>query len=70
MSQQVNGFDLILEIGAGDGRATCLLAKQGHSIVSVEENPYCLDKTEQRLKAEGIQGTRINRGKLEYEEHL
>src|SRR5437870_700415 len=40
MSSALEGYDKILEIGCGTGQSTMALLRRGHSVVSIEENPF------------------------------
>lgn len=65
MAEQLNGHSRILEVGSGDGRGTLALLKAGHSLVSVDENPHCLEATHHRLVAAGFQPQLMTRGSVE-----
>lgn len=54
MAKFVEGYPLVLEIGTGDGRGTLELARMGHTVVSIDENPLCLKMAFDRLKAAKI----------------
>lgn len=41
MSESVNKFELILEIGCGSGQSTRTLLQNGHKVIAIEENPIC-----------------------------
>jgi predicted O-methyltransferase YrrM len=42
MATFLDNHKKVLEIGTGDGRGTLALAKRGHQVISIEENPFCL----------------------------
>jgi SAM-dependent methyltransferase len=54
MASFVEGCDLLLEVGCGSGSATLELAKRGHRVVSVEENPHCIERAASRLREAGV----------------
>jgi len=54
MANFLDGFKNVIEIGTGDGRGTLSLAKRGHFIISVDENPICLQMANNRLKENDI----------------
>lgn len=54
----------VLEVGTGDGRATLQLLKDGHTVISVDENIECLNSAENRLKSKGYIVARIKRETL------
>ncbi len=66
MAQQISGYKKVLEVGSGDGRATRQLLDNGHQVISIDENPKCLDATEQYLIESGYKVKRLDREILEY----
>lgn len=60
----IKGKKRILEIGCGNGISTRKLISKGHIVVTIEENPFMLDKTEALLSAEGIRYKRFKREKF------
>lgn len=64
MTDQIDGYHKVLEIGTGDGRGTVALAKRGHSVVSIDENGACLLSARDRLSAEGVNVQYVDREKL------
>jgi hypothetical protein len=54
MADFLNGYHSILEIGTGDGTGTSVLAARGHQVVSLDLNPFCLDRAEKTLRSAGI----------------
>lgn len=62
MSNQVSGYEHILEIGCGVGYSTLALLKNGHSVTSIEENPECIDATKLLLEKNGFSVKTIKRG--------
>lgn len=65
MADFLNGFERILEVGTGDGRATLELAKRGHKVISLDENSVCLDAAQQRLESNGFSVCRLQRESIE-----
>ena len=65
MAGFLNGFERMLEVGTGDGRATLELAKRGHKLISLDENPVCLDAAQQRLESNGFSVCRLQRESIE-----
>ena len=72
MASFLGGYNRILEIGTGDGRSLSACAQKGHKVVSIDENPACLDLAENILKERRIPFKRIKREKLHIigEDHL
>ncbi len=64
MSGQMTNYDHILEIGCGVGYSTLSLLKDGHSVVSVEENPECINLTKELLEKNGFSVTTIQRERI------
>ena len=63
MSNYIDGFDRVLEVGCGDGRSTLEIARRGHRIISIDENPACLKHASEYLEKNGYSTTVIYRGK-------
>jgi SAM-dependent methyltransferase len=61
MADFISGCDKVLEIGTGGGHGTLELAKRGHKIISIDENPIILDTAEKYIRDNGIACTRIKR---------
>lgn len=53
MSDQIENYKTILEIGCGSGISTLNLLKRGHNVISIEFNKYCIDKTKKLLEENG-----------------
>ena len=49
--QRLGGPGRILELGAGSGRVTIPLARDGHEVVAVDQSPAMLDKLRARVDA-------------------
>lgn len=64
MAEFVSGKNRVFEVGCGVGNSTLELAKRGHHIVSIDENPACLKTAEKRLKTAGIKTHIITRGNI------
>ena len=61
MANFVKGYTKILEIGTGDGRGTLQLVKNGHKIISIDENKFCLDAAQKRLEKNNVSVHRLKR---------
>ena len=53
MANFIGGYPYVLDIGTGDGRAIAELLRQGHDVVSIDENIPCVMLAADRLKAAG-----------------
>jgi len=53
MCKKLEKYDVVLEIGCGTGYSTLALVENGHKVVVVENNEFCLEKTRQLLKMKG-----------------
>jgi SAM-dependent methyltransferase len=63
MAEKIAGQARVLEIGCGDGRSTLELLRQGHTVVSIDENHECLHLASRRLEHAGYTPrTDIERG--------
>lgn len=61
MAGFVDGYDHVLEIGTGDGSSTLELLRRGHRIVSIDENPACLQMAAENLRASGYEVSHLKR---------
>lgn len=55
MAKFLDGFPTVLEIGTGAGNGTLALLSAGHAVVSIDENPECLDRAVNTLTTAGFQ---------------
>ena len=60
MAEGVAESKNILEIGCGAGYSTLALLNNNHKVISIEENSFCIDKTEKLLKSKGFNVAKIN----------
>ena len=44
LAVQIAPYKAVLEIGCGTGQSTLALLKEGHSVIALEQNPYCISK--------------------------
>ncbi|MEL6652124.1 MAG: SEC-C metal-binding domain-containing protein [Bacteroidota bacterium] len=65
MASFIDGFDTVVEIGAGNGSGTLALAKKGHRVISIDENPECLHLAEKKLKDNDIKVLKVTRGSIQ-----
>lgn len=63
MEQQIHDRKSVLEIGCGTGASTEVLLNGGHQVVSIEENPSCIEATYLRLRKK-FRVKKIRRSKL------
>lgn len=59
MAKDTANSKKILEVGCGTGYSTLALLNEGHKVVSIEENSFCIDKTETLLKSKGFNIVKI-----------
>jgi SAM-dependent methyltransferase len=64
MVARIAGHTRTLEVGCGMGYSTLTLARVGHKVVSVDENPMCLKATQALLEKEGYSTKLILRGQV------
>jgi len=60
MAEHIAHSKNILEIGCGTGYSTLALLNEGHKVISIEENSFCIDKTEALLNSKGFNVAKIN----------
>ncbi|MCI1577672.1 MAG: class I SAM-dependent methyltransferase [Clostridium beijerinckii] len=53
MSNKIKKYHIILEIGSGTGQGTLSLLKNGHKVISIEKNNFCIEKAKSLLKSRG-----------------
>ncbi|MBA1254775.1 class I SAM-dependent methyltransferase [Pseudomonas carnis] len=61
MARQVAGYRHVLEIGCGTGQSTLALLGNGHTVICIEENPYCIDATRTAVDAAGYRVAVLHR---------
>lgn len=54
LSIQIDDYKVVLEIGCGTGHSTLSLLQKGHSVISVEKNPFCITKAKELIQNEGF----------------
>ena len=59
MSNQIENYKTILEIGCGSGISTLNLLKNGHNVICVEFNSNCIDMTKKLLNENGYDNVDI-----------
>lgn len=57
LSDQLDGFATILELGCGTGQSTLALLEKAHNVIAVDKNPHCLDLAEKKVQAYSRNGT-------------
>lgn len=53
LSEQIKKYHRVLEIGCGTGQSTLALLKEGHTVIAVDQNPYCIIKSKELIRAAG-----------------
>lgn len=64
MADIIAGHERVFDVGCGDGQGVAELAKLGHSVVTVEENPDCIAKAVALCKSVDIPVTVRERGNI------
>lgn len=53
MSEKLDEYDVVLEIGCGTGFSTLALVEAGHVVLAVEKNPDCIKKAKALIEQNG-----------------
>lgn len=53
LTKSIKEYHTILEIGCGTGQSTLSLLKEGHSVIAIEQNSYCIIKAKEIIQAAG-----------------
>lgn len=53
MCSKIKQYKVILEIGAGTGQGTLSLLDNGHKVISIEKNKFCINKAKELLSSKG-----------------
>lgn len=61
MEGAVSQYQTILEVGCGCGYSSLALLEKGHTLISVDYKPYCLEQTKQLLENKGYSVLLIKR---------
>lgn len=64
MADFIAGHNHVLDIGCGDGSGILELASRGHSVISIEENPYCIAKAKSKCESRNVPVTTCLRGEF------
>lgn len=54
MCEQVKDYKTVLEIGCGNGYSTLALIKNGHDVIAIEKNEYCIESAKKLATNEGL----------------
>lgn len=60
MADCISGYNCVLEVGAGTGHSTLVLAQKGHKIVTIEKNEHCILKAKELLRCNGVSYCDLN----------
>ncbi len=63
MAEDLSLLQRLIEFGTGGGHSTLSLLRQGHSVIGIDENPFCLAHAAELLRAEGFHVEVIQRGR-------
>ena len=55
MAISLAGKCRVLDIGCGDGSGVIELAKRGHAVISIEENPVCITRAVEKCEHDGVE---------------
>ncbi|AOR58841.1 methyltransferase domain-containing protein [Pectobacterium parmentieri] len=69
MSSFLNEAKFVLEIGCGAGLSTKQLLADGHKVISIDENPKCLETAKGNLEDAGFKVLLVLRGKITKERY-
>lgn len=53
MCKAIKKYKTVLEIGCGTGQSTLSLLENGHKVISIEKNEFCIEKAKVLLKEKG-----------------
>ena len=53
LATHISKFNTVLEIGCGTGQSTLALLEAGHSVIAIDQNPYCIEKARQLVESAG-----------------
>lgn len=61
MCNCIGGYPTVLEFGCGTGQSTLALLENGHKVISIEKNEYCIEKAKLLIAKKGYTyGTLLN----------
>lgn len=60
MAECIPEYNCVLEVGAGTGHSTLMLAQKGHKIVAIEKNEHCILKAKELLRCNGVSYCDLN----------
>jgi SAM-dependent methyltransferase len=53
MCNQIEQYNVVLEIGSGTGHSTLSLIEHGHKVIAIEKNEYCFEKAKELIENRG-----------------
>ncbi|NFA44460.1 class I SAM-dependent methyltransferase [Clostridium botulinum] len=53
MCKAIKKYKTVLEIGCGTGQSTLSLLENGHKVITIEKNEFCIEKAKTLLKEKG-----------------
>ena len=59
MSEKLNGYEMVLEIGCGTGYSTLALAEKGFKVLAVDKNANCIVKAKELLNSSGFKDNQV-----------
>lgn len=59
MSEKLNGYEIVLEIGCGTGYSTLALAEKRFKVLAVDKNTNCIEKAKELLNSRGFKDNQV-----------
>lgn len=53
LTNHIKKYKTVLEIGCGTGQSTLALLEAGHSVISIDQNIYCIEKAKKLIQTSG-----------------
>lgn len=53
MTNEIDQYRVVLEIGCGTGQSTLSLIEAGHKVIAVEKNNFCIEKSKSLIRNKG-----------------
>lgn len=66
MAEQLEPFEIVLELGCGTGFSTLELLKCGHKVIAVDKNEYCIEQAKNRIDMAGFTIGDVSKNDVEF----
>ena len=66
MAEQIEAYNVVLEIGCGTGFSTLELLKCGHKVIAIDKNEYCIEQAKNRINTAGFSVGDVSKNDVDF----